>query len=45
MELTPTLLKLLLILFVVDLAIRRWENVLGVAEWLRRLLGATRKAA
>ena len=33
-ELAPLLLRLLLIMFLADLAIRRWENVLGMAEWL-----------
>ncbi len=34
-ELTPLLIKLLLLLFLVDLAIRRWENVEGVLSTLR----------
>ncbi len=29
-ELTPLLLRLILVLFVVDIAIRRWENVVGM---------------
>lgn len=33
-ELWPWLLMSLLGLFLIDLFIRRWENVLGVQEWL-----------
>ena len=40
MELSPFLLRLLLVMFLVDLAIRRWENVLGMAEWSREAAGA-----
>ncbi len=36
-ELRPYLLQLLLLAFLADLAIRRWENVLGMAESLRRV--------
>jgi len=35
-ELTPLLLKLLLLLFMVDVAIRRWENVQGMLSILGR---------
>lgn len=35
-ELTPLLLKLLLLLFVADVAIRRWENVQGMLTVFRR---------
>lgn len=34
-DLRPLLLALVLVLFLIDLAIRRWENVLGIAERLR----------
>jgi uncharacterized membrane protein len=34
-ELAPFLLEVLLLLFVADLAIRRWENLLGMLELLR----------
>ena len=34
-ELTPLLLKLLLLLFMADVVLRRWENVLGMWELLR----------
>lgn len=34
-ELAPLLLTLLLLLFVADLAIRRWENLLGMIELFR----------
>ncbi|MHC5054963.1 MAG: VWA domain-containing protein [Planctomycetota bacterium] len=40
LELAPFLLRLLLIVFLVDLAIRRWENVLGMAEWSREAAAA-----
>lgn len=33
-ELYPYLLRMLLVLFLIDLAVRRWENVLGMAEWV-----------
>jgi hypothetical protein len=35
-ELTPLLLKLLLLLFMADVAIRRWENVLGMLSLFRK---------
>ncbi|MFW6162105.1 MAG: VWA domain-containing protein, partial [Planctomycetota bacterium] len=35
LELGPWLLRLLLVIFVADLAIRRWENVLGMGEALQ----------
>ena len=38
-ELAPAFVKLLLLLFVADLAIRRWENVLGMLELVRRPAG------
>ena len=41
-ELSPLLLKLLLILFLVDLLIRRWENVQGALE-ATGLLGSANK--
>ena len=34
-ELTPPLLKLLLLLFLLDLVVRRWENLSGMLDWLR----------
>jgi hypothetical protein len=37
-DLTPWLLILFLLLFLVDIAIRRWENVLGVYDWTVGLL-------
>ena len=42
-ELGPWLLRLLLLLFVADLAIRRWENLLGVAEAARTAWRAARR--
>jgi uncharacterized membrane protein len=36
-ELAPILLRLFIIAFLADLAIRRWENVLGMVEWARDL--------
>ena len=36
-ELAPLLLRLFIIAFLADLAIRRWENVLGMVEWARDL--------
>ena len=41
-ELSPGLLKLLLLLFVVDLAIRRWENLQSMIEWFRKTPAALR---
>lgn len=38
-ELTPALLRLLLLLFLADVAIRRWENVRGMGEFARKLVG------
>ncbi|MBN2475532.1 MAG: VWA domain-containing protein [Pirellulales bacterium] len=35
-ELTPLLLKLLLLLFMVDVAVRRWENVQGILSLFSR---------
>lgn len=35
-ELAPLALRLLLLLFLLDVAIRRWENVQGMFSWLRR---------
>ena len=32
-DLTPWFLVLFLLLFLVDIAIRRWENVLGIYDW------------
>ncbi len=37
-DLTPWFLVLFLLLFLVDIAIRRWENVLGVYDWTLGLL-------
>ena len=37
-DLTPWLLVLFLLLFLVDMAIRRWENVLGVYDYTFGLL-------
>ena len=34
-ELAPYLLQLLLVLFLADIGIRRWENIQGVIEWAR----------
>jgi len=34
-DLTPLLLKLLILLFLVDVAIRRWENILGMVAMIR----------
>ncbi len=34
-DLYPLLIKLLLLLFLVDLAIRRWDNILSFVEWVR----------
>ena len=31
-ELTPFLLKVFLLLFLIDIGIRRWENVLGMVS-------------
>ncbi len=36
MELTPLLLRMFLVLFLIDVAIRRWENVLGMLSLFRR---------
>ena len=41
-ELTPHLLKLLLLLFLVDLAIRRWENIQSMLEWFSKRAAALR---
>lgn len=38
-ELWPLLMKLFLALFLVDLCVRRWENVMGVSDQFKRLLG------
>jgi uncharacterized membrane protein len=38
-ELAPLFLQLLLVLLLADLAVRRWENLLGVGDALARLLG------
>ncbi len=35
-DLTPALLKLLLLLFVADILLRRWENAMGVGEYVQR---------
>lgn len=35
-DLTPLLLKLLVLLFLVDVAIRRWENILGMVSIFQR---------
>ncbi|MCF6313475.1 MAG: VWA domain-containing protein [Verrucomicrobiales bacterium] len=37
-ELLPLLLKLALALLMVDISIRRWENVLGIAEQLKNVV-------
>ena len=42
-ELGPYLLKLLLLLFLLDLAVRRWENLLGMAEVLQPIGRAIRR--
>lgn len=34
-DLYPTILKILLLLFLVDIAIRRWDNIVSFAEWIR----------
>ncbi len=38
-ELWPLLMKLFLALFLVDLCVRRWENVMGVCDQFKRLFG------
>jgi Ca-activated chloride channel homolog len=38
-ELWPLLMKLFLALFLVDLCVRRWENVMGVGDQFKRLFG------
>lgn len=38
-ELWPYLLGMFLIAFVADLIVRRWENVLGVGEFVQRVVG------
>ena len=35
-ELTPWLLRLFLLVFLVDVALRRWENLLGMISFMRR---------
>ena len=35
-ELTPWLLRLFLLVFLIDVSIRRWENVLGMIAFIRR---------
>jgi len=42
-ELTPLILKLMLLLFLADVAIRRWENILGMLEWASELGPFARK--
>ncbi|MDA7922390.1 VWA domain-containing protein [Verrucomicrobiales bacterium] len=38
-ELWPLLMKLFLALFLVDLCVRRWENVMGVGDQFKRFFG------
>ena len=38
-ELDPLVLKLLLLLFMVDVVIRRWENARGMVDLAREKLG------
>ncbi|MDP6115850.1 MAG: VWA domain-containing protein [Planctomycetota bacterium] len=38
-ELTPYILKIMLLLFIADIVIRRWENVAGMIEWAKELAG------
>jgi Ca-activated chloride channel family protein len=35
LDLTPFLLKLLILLFLIDVGIRRWENILGMFAMIR----------
>lgn len=35
-DLSPWLIRAFLVLFLVDIAIRRWENVLGIATVFQR---------
>jgi hypothetical protein len=35
-ELTPLLLRIFLVLFIIDIAIRRWDNVMSIATVFRR---------
>jgi Ca-activated chloride channel family protein len=44
-ELSPWLLHALLILFAIDLLLRRWENALGVRDALEDMVGAGPKAS
>ncbi|MFP4055443.1 MAG: VWA domain-containing protein [Candidatus Brocadiia bacterium] len=44
-ELAPLVLEALLVLFLVDVAIRRWENVLGMWEAAGRAVGALRRVS
>ena len=44
-ELWPLFLKLFIALFLIDVAIRRWENVMGLWEQVTGLFGGKKRAA